>query len=897
MKFCGLIFLILTAFLAKGFAFVCDNGVEIKKENRCNDNAHCSDCSDENNCTGGEVWKPCGTQYPPYCYKESEECDGHSHCLNCRDEENCSENAFLFHCADGNGCVRFQNLSRHRSCPRGECNSFCDGIKGCDDGSDEVYDGFGFRCENLGKNPCVVPQQYIAKWREQSEQQGAFYGICPNGQDHCFDQVTGTLNVQKCWPCLNGDLLAREQFCDNKIFDCPDLSDECLCENSKLCENITKAHECSKSEIPCSGQGPCINVSQVCDGTTQCPNGFDEAHCAECKDCIGRIEKCDYRPQEHRAADECDGSCEDPSDYCDDINPWDGFVRRPNESACMPHFRKLCDKVQDCLDGFDERHCPNVLLCGSGSASDTTATRYFKGSDECDHIFHCEDRRDELNCSFNTHFYCDQNQTILRMNQVGDGNIDCVEDFTDECEDSGKRISSRTHMIGSIALYVALWIMMILSITGNSIVIWKTAKDLASMLRRRLNCSPHRVSVCNKTMILNLAISDFLMGIYLLWIAIRSLVFGDKFCQNRVKWVTGPECSLLGTLSMLSAQTSVLIMVLMTTYRLYGVMNPFRAEKVRCKAVNAAIVVIWLTSLLLAVVPLFPWRPNLFVVKLYINEPYTRQYGVNAADVKTMLADAQRLPNADIDIASTADLQSTFCGLFPASCENPQNLKVAGYYAFDSVCIPRFYSNPSDPASSFTIFIMAFNFIAFLYMLTAYCVIYRLTSKDEGGIRTSNHRDSEVDLRHKENRALWGKIVRLVMTDLVCWVPICVTSFLSFAGVTIPDEFYPITAIILFPINSALNPWIYSAVLKNILSKIRFLKRVIPVKTHQPNKIGQSRSHSDLTFPSENNQGKFPYFACLGANKRSMDMGMCSLPNSPSSQNNTQDGLTLATEL
>ena len=55
------------------------------------------------------------------------------------------------------------------------------------------------------------------------------------------------------------------------------------------------------------------------------------------------------------------------------------------------------------------------------------------------------------------------------------------------------------------------------------------------------------------------------------------------------------------------------------------------------------------------------------------------------------------------------------------------------------------------------------------------------------------------------------KVALLVVTDGLCWIPICILFFLSqIAGQILPDSTYIITACVLLPINSALNPLIYS---------------------------------------------------------------------------------------
>lgn len=64
--------------------------------------------------------------------------------------------------------------------------------------------------------------------------------------------------------------------------------------------------------------------------------------------------------------------------------------------------------------------------------------------------------------------------------------------------------------------------------------------------------------------------------------------------------------------------------------------------------------------------------------------------------------------------------------------------------------------------------------------------------------------------------AMQRKILRLVMTDFCCWVPISIMAFLNLGGVRLPGLAYAVSAIILLPINSALNPIIYS----NVLDKL-----------------------------------------------------------------------------
>lgn len=53
-------------------------------------------------------------------------------------------------------------------------------------------------------------------------------------------------------------------------------------------------------------------------------------------------------------------------------------------------------------------------------------------------------------------------------------------------------------------------------------------------------------------------------------------------------------------------------------------------------------------------------------------------------------------------------------------------------------------------------------------------------------------------------------MLRLILTDFCCWIPICILAFCRLGGVDINDTAYAVAAIVLLPINSALNPLLYS---------------------------------------------------------------------------------------
>ena len=65
------------------------------------------------------------------------------------------------------------------------------------------------------------------------------------------------------------------------------------------------------------------------------------------------------------------------------------------------------------------------------------------------------------------------------------------------------------------------------------------------------------------------------------------------------------------------------------------------------------------------------------------------------------------------------------------------------------------------------------------------------------------------------------KIYRLLATDFCCWIPISIMAFINFAGVPLPEVAYVVSAIVLLPINSALNPILYSDAFDKFIDTIR----------------------------------------------------------------------------
>jgi len=71
------------------------------------------------------------------------------------------------------------------------------------------------------------------------------------------------------------------------------------------------------------------------------------------------------------------------------------------------------------------------------------------------------------------------------------------------------------------------------------------------------------------------------------------------------------------------------------------------------------------------------------------------------------------------------------------------------------------------------------------------------------------------------NEDMQKRISRLLLTDFFCWIPVCIMAYLRIAGVFIPPDAYIASAAFLLPINSAMNPLLYSPLIGQCMSRVR----------------------------------------------------------------------------
>ncbi|XP_060587113.1 G-protein coupled receptor GRL101-like [Ruditapes philippinarum] len=306
----------------------------------------------------------------------------------------------------------------------------------------------------------------------------------------------------------------------------------------------------------------------------------------------------------------------------------------------------------------------------------------------------------------------------IRPNYVPENNCYPYKDAFSSCEDL-MRLS---------ILQTMLWLVGLSAFFGNIL-----------SLVYRLKYDRSRLKLGFGIFVTNLAVADFLMGVYLIIVAAADAVFRKRYIFNDDYWRNSVWCNLAGVLAACSSEASVLFLCLITVDRLLVIKFPFGQFRFDAKKANTCSFTVWLISLTIALVPI--------IFESYFQNRFYNRSGV-------------------------------------------------------CIALPFTRDRPPGWLYSVTLFI-GFNFATFLLIAFGQWSIFM-------EVRKSSVRTNKIKSARKKDLVVARNLLLVVTTDFLCWFPIGVMGIMALNGYVISGNIYAWTAVFILPINSALNPVLYT---------------------------------------------------------------------------------------
>lgn len=162
----------------------------------------------------------------------------------------------------------------------------------------------------------------------------------------------------------------------------------------------------------------------------------------------------------------------------------------------------------------------------------------------------------------------------------------------ENCFAPEESISSCSNLIGLDILRIFLWLLGIAAVIGNiTVVIYRVLIDKANLKKSY------------SLFVINLGISDFIMGVYMLTIAAVDMHYSGVYVAHDKDWRKSILCATAGILSTISSEMSTFVILMITIDRFIVILFPLSLRKFSWKNAVFISIVLWIVAIIIAVVP------------------------------------------------------------------------------------------------------------------------------------------------------------------------------------------------------------------------------------------------------------------------------------------------------
>lgn len=306
----------------------------------------------------------------------------------------------------------------------------------------------------------------------------------------------------------------------------------------------------------------------------------------------------------------------------------------------------------------------------------------------------------------------------------------------------------------SVVLRIAGWIIGLSSLCGNVVVLF-------------LRATQKKPTTVQNIFTMNLAVADSLMGVYMIIITSADGYFNRLYFLSAPLWRESYPCKISSFLAFFSSELSVFTLTLITLDRYISIVYPFGQYKITPKSASVALAFTWIFTFLFSSVP--------FIVGTNVSGFYGLSDVCVGLPLHVELGETGRL-----DIIWDQRLSSEFIVKYVSTDGEKRNFWVFSIVTFIGI-----------------------NMALFLIILACYVVMFVTVKRSSEAIQNSASRKREIRVARK--------MAFIVGTDFACWMPIIAMGILTQTGlVVLPTSLYAWSVIFIIPINSSINPVLYT---------------------------------------------------------------------------------------
>ena len=340
-------------------------------------------------------------------------------------------------------------------------------------------------------------------------------------------------------------------------------------------------------------------------------------------------------------------------------------------------------------------------------------------------------------------------------------------------------------MLQNVFLRISVWIFGLSAFICNGI---------AYFIRTRKRQGSNKVQTL---LISHLALSDLLMGVNMLILAVADAYYGGYFPSYSHTWRQGFACKLAGFLSIFSSEGSVFFIALISIDRMLGIKYPFGGHRLTTKWARISVALAWLTAFLISAIPigLVSDKGDIFSTsEVCIGIPIVRRHSRTFKSEFVQVNITSMIPRTEYD---------DFVYYHIVQYKYVEGVEIEPQQSLQNITYQVAHVTGSQIASIFSIIVfIGVNLTCFFIVALCYMYIYFKASETSEGAGRTIDRNEQIRMAKK--------MFAIVFTDFCCWVPLGFICILAQCGVVeVSPKMYAWTVGFILPINSSINPFLY----------------------------------------------------------------------------------------